>query len=101
MALNDCIVLPAAYPKGWFSIAEPQTTRLEWHGYIPARMATLIVGSAIGWCPHEPALKRPCEVVRMLGRDLGCPFFSAGEDCRRPKWENMKSMNSAKKKGGL
>lgn len=44
VALNDCIVLSAAFPKGWFSMVEPQTTRLEWHGYIPARMAT-----SIGW----------------------------------------------------
>lgn len=64
------------------------TFQLEWRHQL--------VGSAIGWCPHEPALKRPCEVVSMLGRDPGCPRFPGGELSRKTKWENTKWENKVK-----
>lgn len=54
------------------------TFQLEWRHQL--------VGSAIGWNPHEPALKRPCEMVSVLGRDLGCLCFTASELSRKPKW---------------
>lgn len=94
--VEDCIVLSAAYPKAWLCRAEPQTTRLEWHGYIPARMAT-----SIGWVCHwvvppRTGFEEALEVVRMLGRDLACARFPGGELSRKTEWENMKWENKVK-----
>jgi hypothetical protein len=68
MAQNDRIVSSAAYLKVLGS-SGMATFQLEWRHPL--------VVFAIGWCPHEPALKMPCEVVSLLGGDLVGPRFQA------------------------